>query len=180
MLLAWSGGDGDALAPLMEAVHQRLLRIAASHLKTERDDHTLDAAALVNEAFLRLIRQERVDWRGRVHFFSVSAKLMRRVLLDHARRHESLKRGRDALKVPIEDLASVSISRHPDLIALDDALQELEARDSELADLVVMRYFGGMKKEEVAQVMGISTATVARRWRTARAWLYEYLQDSAR
>lgn len=163
----------------MEAVYQRLLRIAASHLKDERSDHTLDAAGLVHEAFLRLIHQERVRWRDRVHFYSVSAKLMRRVLLDHARRHESLKRGRNALKIPLEDLSGVSVPRHPDLIALDEALRELEARDGELADLVVMRYFGGMKKEEVAQVMGISSATVARRWRTARAWLYEYLQDAA-
>lgn len=178
LLIAWSAGDRGALTPLMESVYPRLLRIAGSHLKTERDDHTLDAAGLVNEAYLRLIQQERVQWQDRVHFLSVAARLMRRVLLDHARRRATIKRGPAALKVPLEAAAEVGDTRHPNLIALDDALHALESADPQLAEVVVMRYFGGMRQDEVAVVMGVSSATVARRWRTARAWLFEYLQDS--
>lgn len=181
LLVAWSGGDGDALAPLMEEVYPRLLRLAKSYLQRERTDHTLDAAALVHEAFLRFVHQERVRWHDRAHFFAVAAKIMRRVLLDHARRHEALKRGRDVLLVPLDEAADESpdpvSGKHPDLIALDDALRELESRDADLAELVVLRYFGGMGKEEVAEVLGTSSATVSRRWRTARAWLYDYLRS---
>lgn len=176
-LVAWGGGDQEALTPLMDAVYERLLRLASTYLKRERDNHTLDAAGLVNEAFLKLIQQERVRWQDRAHFFAVAAKVMRRILLDHARRHDSLKRGRDVLRIPLEDVGGGASSRHPDLIAVDEALWELESRDAELAELVVMRYFGGMKKEEVAEVLGISPATVSRRWRTARAWLFEYLKS---
>lgn len=179
LLIAWSGGDQAALTPLMDVVYARLLRIAGGYLRDERTGHTLDAAALVHEAFLRLIQQERVRWQDRAHFFAVAARLMRRVLLDHARRHESIKRGRDVLKVPLEDAAGASTARHPNLIELDEALQELEARDPALAELVVLRYFGGMRKEEVGEVLGMSSATVSRRWRTARALLYEYLQRPA-
>ncbi len=177
-LVAWSNGDETALSPLMEEAYERLLRLAATYLKRERNDHTLDAAGLAHEAFLRLIQQERVRWQDRAHFFAVAAKIMRRILLDHARRHESLKRGRDMLRIPLEDVAGSTPGRHPDLIAIDEALWELESRDAQLAEIVVMRYFGGMKKEEVAVVLGISSATVSRRWRTARAWLFEYLKDS--
>lgn len=177
-LVAWSGGDETALSPLMEEVYERLLRLATTYLKRERGDHTLDPASLVHEAFLRLIQQERVRWQDRAHFFAVSAKIMRRILLDHARRHESQKRGRDVLKVPLEDIAGSTPTRHPDLITIDEALRELESKDAQLSEIVVMRYFGGMKKEEVGEVLGISSATVSRRWRTARAWLFDYLKDS--
>ncbi len=178
LLVAWSGGDQDALAPLMDEVYARLLRIAGAYLRDERTDHTLDAAALVNEGFLRLIQQDRVRWQDRAHFFAVAARLMRRVLLDHARRHTSLKRGADVVKIPLEDAASSSAPRHPEILALDEALRGLEAKDPQLGELVVMRYFGGMRKEEVAEVMGLSSATVSRRWRTARAWLFDYLRDA--
>ena len=177
LLIAWSEGDEAALAPLMDEVYARLLRIAGAYLKEERDDHTLDAAGLVHEGFLRLIQQERVRWKDRAHFFSVAARLMRRVLLDHARRRTSFKRGGDVLRIPLEDAAGAeAASRQPELIALDEALQLLERRDPQLCEIVVMRYFGGMRKEEVAEVLGMSSATVARRWRTARSWLYDYLQ----
>lgn len=176
-LVAWSNGDSTALSPLMDEVYERLLRLASTYLKRERNDHTLDAAALVHEAFLRLIQQERVRWQDRAHFFAVAAKIMRRILLDHARRHESLKRGRDVLKVPLDEIVGEPPVRHPDLIAIDEALWELESQDAQLAEIVVMRYFGGMKKEEVGEVLGISSATVSRRWRTARAWLFDYLQS---
>ena len=179
-LVAWSRGDEAALSPLMDQTYERLLRLAGSYLKGERHNHTLDAAGLVNEAFLRLIQQERVCWQDRAHFFAVAAKIMRRILLDHARRHESLKRGGDVLKIPLEEIAGSTPSRHPDLIAIDEALKELESWDAQLAEIVVMRYFGGMKKEEVAEVLGISSATVSRRWRTARAWLFEYFEGPDR
>lgn len=175
LLVAWSGGNPEALAGLMEKVYARLLRLAGSYLRRERNDHTLDASALVHEAFLRLVEQHRVGYRDRAHFFAIAAKLMRRVLIDHARKHASQKRGREVLRVPFEDAIGTEGTRHPNLIALDDALRELEARDEELTELVVLRYFGGMRKEEVAEVMNLSPATVSRRWRTARSFLYDYL-----
>ncbi len=178
LLVAWSDGNHEALAPLMEVVHARLVRIAGAYLKDERQNHTLDAPALVNEAFLRLIQQQNVRWQDRAHFFAVSARLMRRILLDHSRRCKSLKRGRDVSTLPLEQAFDTYAPRPRDLIALDEALTDLEAKDPQLADLVVMRYFGGMRKEEVAEVLGLSTATVARRWRIARAWLFEYLRDA--
>ena len=162
----------------MDKVYARLLRISGAYLREERSDHTLDAAALVNEAFLRLVQQSRVRWQDRAHFFSVAARLMRRVLLDHARRHGSLKRGHDVLKIPLEDVTRLGGTQHPELVELDDALRALEAKDPQLCELVVMRYFGGMSKEEVGAVLGVSSATAARRWRTARAWLYEYLRGT--
>ena len=177
LLIAWSGGNQEALAPLMDEVHARLVRIAGAYLKNERNDHTLDAPALVNEAFLRLIQQQRVRWQDRAHFFAVAARLMRRILLDHSRRHASIKRGQDVPVLPLEEALDASAPRPRYLIALDEALVDLESKDPQLAELVVMRYFGGMRKEEVAEVLGLSSATVARRWRIARAWLFEYLQE---
>ncbi len=178
LLTAWSNGDRQALAPLMEGVHARLVRIAGAYLKDERQNHTLDAPALVNEAFLRLIQQQHVRWQDRAHFFAIAARLMRRVLLDHSRRHKSLKRGRAVARLPLEEAFDTYAPRPRDLIALDEALVDLEAKDRQLAELVVMRYFGGMRKKEVAEVLGLSDSTVARRWRIARAWLFEYLRDT--
>ncbi len=177
LLLAWSQGDSAAFEQLSAEVYKRLSNLAASYLRGERPDHTLETAALVNEAFLRLVDQHSVRWRDRSHFFAIAAKLMRRILVDHARRHAASKRGGGAQKILFEDLAQLSPRQHPDLLALDDALQDLERRDGELAEVVVLRYFGGLTKEEVAEVMGRSTATIARRWRTARAWLYAYLVE---
>ncbi|MCH9648639.1 MAG: sigma-70 family RNA polymerase sigma factor [Deltaproteobacteria bacterium] len=177
LLLAWRNGRQEALAELMEFVYSRLLRIGGAYLKDERADHTLDAAALVHECYLRLVQQERVRWQDRAHFFAVAARLMRRVLLDHARRRESLKRGSEIAKIPLDEAMDSFPIRQPQLIALDQALHDLEAKDSQLSELVVLRYFGGMRKEEVSEVLGISSATVSRRWRTARAWLFEYLSE---
>ncbi|MEM8994553.1 MAG: ECF-type sigma factor [Acidobacteriota bacterium] len=175
-LLAWSGGDETALAPLMEKVHLRLVGLASTLLQGERDNHTLDAAALVNEAFLRLIQQQRVGWQDRAHFFAIAAKMMRRILVDHARRRQSEKRGREVLTLQIDDLDSKERPAGPELTAIDQAVWELESRDPELAEIVVMKYFGGMSRDEIAEVLTISSATVSRRWRTARAWLFEYLK----
>ncbi|MEM1206943.1 MAG: ECF-type sigma factor [Acidobacteriota bacterium] len=180
LLGAWSGGDADALEQLAAAVYPRLSRLASKYLRVERSGHTLDTGALVHEAFLLLFRQERVQWRDRSHFFAISAKLMRRILVDHARSSASSKRGGGIPKVALEDLHDQGPQRSPDLLALDAALHDLEAQDADLANLVVMRYFGGLTKDEIAELLGTSPSTVARRWRMARAWLFDYLAEGAR
>lgn len=177
LLGAWSGGDADALSQLAEAVYPRLSRLASKYLRGERAGHTLDTGALVHEAFLLLFRQERVRWRDRSHFFAISAKLMRRILVDHARRSDSSKRGGGIPKVAFEELHDQGPKPHPDLLALDAALHDLEAQDPELAQLVTMRYFGGLTKDEIADISRTSPSTVARRWRLARAWLFDYLAE---
>ncbi len=178
-LLAWSDGDETALAPLMDRVHYRLVGLASSFLRSERTDHSLDAAALVNEAFLRLIQQQRTRWRDRAHFFAIAAKMMRRILVDHARRRHSEKRGGDALTLQISDLDHDEAPLQPEVSAVDRALWELESRDAQLAEIVILKYFGGMSRDEIAEVLCISSATVSRRWRTARAWLFTYLEGAA-
>ena len=177
LLLAWSRGNRDAFDHLAEAVYARLSRLASSYLRQERSDHTLDTGALVHEAFLRLIQQDRVQWRDRAHFFAISAKLMRRVLVDHARRSDSSKRGGGIPTFLLDEAHDRGPLPHPNVLALEDALQDLEAQDGELANLVVLRYFGGLTHDEVAEVLDISLSSVARRWRTARAWLHAYLAD---
>ncbi len=180
LLVAWSRGDEDALHELMPLVQERLRRLAASFLNHERSGHTLQTLGLVNEAYLRLIDQEQVSWRDRAHFFAIAGRLMRRILVDHARRQGYAKRGGGAQKVSVEHLERMSIDRPPDLVALDDALKTLAEKDRQLARLVELRYFGGLTKEEIAEVLGISSATVTRRWRMAKAWLYSYLVKGER
>ena len=175
LLVAWSGGDEHAVDRLVPLVHDRLRRLAASFLNRERPDHTLQTQALVNEAYLRLIDQGRVSWRDRAHFFAIAGRLMRRILVDHARRRGYVKRGGEAQRVSPAELENLTIDRSPELVALDDALTALAKRDEQLARLVELRYFGGLTKEEIAEVLGISSATVTRRWRMAKAWLYRYL-----
>jgi len=175
LLVAWSDGDQEALEKLLPLVYRRLRRLAGSYLRSERPDHTLQTSALVHEAYLRLIQQDKVRWRDRAHFFAIAAQMMRRILVDHARHHGYVKRGGPALRVPAGELDRVSASHDPDLVALDEALKALAETDPEQARLVELRYFGGLTKEEIAEVMGIASATVTRRWRLARAWLYRYL-----
>ena len=177
LLVAWSDGDGGALERLMPLVDQRLQALAASFLRHERPDHTLQTAALVNEAFLRLIDQDRVRWQDRAHFFALAGQMMRRILVDHARRANYGKRGGGSERVPEEILERFSVERPDDLVALDEALKSLAELDSEQARIVEMRYFGGLNKEEIAAVLGISRSTVTRRWRLARAWLYHHLVE---
>ena len=180
LLIAWSDGDKEALDALMPLVYDRLRRLAASYLRHEREGHTLQTTALVNEAYLRLIQQDQVSWRDRAHFFAIAAQMMRRILVDHARHHSYAKRGGATPNLSLADLDRVSVEKDPDLIALDEALTALARKDAQQAKLVELRYFGGLTKEEIAEVLGISSATVTRRWRLTKAWLYRYLVKGER
>lgn len=172
LLLDWSEGDHESRERLMDLVYQELRRIAGAQLRGERRDHTLQATALVNEAYLRLIDQTRVQWRNRAHFFGIAAQLMRRILVDHARRQRAAKRGGGATVLAINEEVAAGIERDFDLVALDDALAQLYAFDARAAQLVELRFFGGLTIEEASEVMKLSPATIKREWRTARAWLH--------
>jgi RNA polymerase sigma factor (TIGR02999 family) len=172
LLQQWSRGDRDALEKLTPLVYEELRGIAAGYMRDERPGHTLQATALVHEAYVRLIGQKRVSWQNRAHFFGIAAQLMRRILIDHARRRQAAKRGvGGALRLT----AGVDVAGAPeqdfDLLAIDGALSRLERLDAAQARIVELRFFGGLTVEETAEVAGVSTATVKREWRTARAWL---------
>lgn len=174
MLRAWSDGEPGALDQLIPVVFAELRRLAHRQMRGERAGHSLQTTALVNEAFLRLVDCNRMRWVDRAHFFAVSAQLMRRILIDNARRH-NLTRGAEVEHVPIE-LAEVAIEgRHPDLLALDEALKSLAEFDPRKAQIVELRFFGGLLVEETASVLKVSTITVIRDWNTAKAWLYREL-----
>ena len=179
LLKVWSGGDASALDRLLDLVHDRLHRLAGSFMNRERSQHTLQTTELVNEAYLRLVRQDQVQWRDQVHFFAIAGKVMRRILVDHARRNTQAKRGGKAQWLPLEKAEWMPVKRARELVELDEALKTLEAREAELAWVVELKYFGGLIKEEIAEVMGLSPATVTRRYRAARAWLYFYLVEEA-
>ena len=176
LLLDWSNGSQQALDELLPLVHSELHRLAGSYLRRERVGHTLQATALVNEAYLRLIDQKRVRWKNRAHFFGIAAQLMRRVLVDYARKRLAVKRGGGGLKVTFHEVSAQVEQREIELVALDDALEALAEIDPELAKLVELRYFGGLTIEETAEVLGISPASVKREWAAARAWLYREVQ----
>ena len=169
LLKDWSGGDREALERLMPVVYAELRRLAAAHLRAERPDHTLQPTALVHEAYLRLQGQRSVEWANRSHFFGIAARIMRRILVDHARKRRALKRDAAALRLTTGEPGAAD--RAPELIALDTALTNLERLDPQQARVVELRFFGGMTVEETAESAGISPATVKREWRTARAWL---------
>ncbi len=172
LLKEWSAGDRGALERLMPLVYGELRRLAASHLRAERGDHTLQPTALVHEAFLRLVGQRSVSWANRAHFYGIAAQMMRRILVDHARRRLAAKRSPGALFVDLGAEAAGAVpDRAPELLALDRALTELERLDARQARVVELRFFAGLSVEETAEVAGVSTATVKREWRTARAFL---------
>jgi len=171
LLQAWSRGDSAALDRLTPIVYGELRRLARRHLRGERDGHSLQATALVNEAYVRLTDFTRMEWQNRAHFFAVSAQVMRRILVDHARRRNE-KRGRGRPHVSLDEAVVVAPQPSMDLVALDDALQALARVDARKAQVVEMRFFGGLSVEESAAVLHVSPVTVMRDWRTAKAWLH--------
>lgn len=180
LLVAWRGGDDAALAALMPLVYRQLKDIARRVLRGQHGHDTLQSTALVHEAYLRLIDLHSMSWKDRVHFFAMSARLMRRILVDHARQQTSAKRGGGEPTLTLDELASAPNEEAPHLLALDEALRALTEHDPERAHLVELRFFGGLNREEIAEVLGISTATVTRRWRSARAWLRQSLSEENR
>ena len=176
-LLALRDGDAAAAERLLPLVYDRLRGLANRFLGAERAGHTLQPTALVHEAFLKLVEQERVDWAGRTHFFAVGAKAMRRILVDHARGRRRDKRGGGAVRVELREGAALSPERDEDVLALDEALARLEARDARQARIVELRFFGGLNVEEVAEALGVSKRTVEADWTMLRAWLRRELSS---
>jgi RNA polymerase sigma factor (TIGR02999 family) len=178
LLADWRGGNNQALEELMPLVYKELHRLADHYLRRERVGHTLQATALINEAYLRIINQDEVNWQNRSHFFGVAAQMMRRILVDHARSHLYAKRGGGAQKLTINEALDVpQQERDLDLVALDDALQRLEQIDPQQSKIIELRFFGGLTIEETAEVLGISPATIKRDWNWAKAWLYRELKN---
>jgi RNA polymerase sigma-70 factor, ECF subfamily len=175
LLNASSAGDAPSHQRLMALVYDELRRIAANHLRRERPGHTLQPTALVHEAYLRLVGQTRVEWQGREHFLGVAAQMMRRVLVDHARRRGRIKRGAAPPRISLSEADRLNISATVDFAALDDALTALESLDAHKSRVVELRYFGGLSIEETARILGVSTATVERDWRFAKAFLHREL-----
>ena len=171
LLIDWSNGSAAALEKLMPMVETELRRIAANYMRRERIGHTLQTGALVNEAYLKLIDQKNVRWQNRSHFFALASTLMRRILLDHARSQQRGKRGGDAVHINLDDVAAISPEKSNELLALDEALSRLADFDIKKSRIVEMRFFGGLKVNEVAEVMGIAPVTVMLHWRLAKAWL---------
>lgn len=176
LLRAWSEGDQSALERLTPIVYQELRRLASRYMRGERPNHSIETGALVNEAYVRLVDYQRMQWRDRAHFFAVSAQLMRRILVDHARKH-NVKRGRDVRHVTLDEVPVVGPTpdRNLDFLLLDDAMQALSKMDPRKTKIVEMRFFGGLSVEETAEVLKISPITVKRDWRAAKAWLYREL-----
>jgi RNA polymerase sigma factor (TIGR02999 family) len=172
MLCEWSNGDREALDKLTPIVYDELRRQAARYLRRERANHTLQTTALVHEAYLRLIDQNRVHWQNRAHFFGIAAQMMRRILVDHARQTHRAKRGGDDVKLPLEEAMIIAADQGDvNLIALDEALDRLASNDPQQGRIVELRYFSGLSIEETAEVLGVSPATVKRDWNMAKAWL---------
>jgi RNA polymerase sigma factor (TIGR02999 family) len=176
LLVDWGNGNQAALEMLMPLVYEELHRLARRHIGRERPGHTLQTSALVNEAYLRLVDQRNVHWQNRTHFFSIASRLMRRILVDHARSRHFVKRGGGLRRVSLDEAAVVSQNRAADLIALDDALTNLAAVDPRKCQVVELRFFGGLSVEEIATIVGVSPVTVMRDWSTAKAWLHRAIE----
>lgn len=176
LLLDWQAGDENALERLTDLVYQQLKRLAGGHLRGERPNHTLQPTALVNEVYLRLVDQKRVHWQSRAHFFGITSHLMRRVLVDHARRRNADKRYGQMMTVSLDEALGTTETRDVDLVRLDDALQDLAAFAPRQSRIVELRFFGGLTIEETAHVVGISTATVKVDWQMAKGWLFDQIK----
>jgi len=177
MLLDWSAGRQEAPEALVSAVYDELRQLAECYMRHERPDHTLQATALVHEAYLELIGQRQVRWQSRAHFFGLAAQLMRRILLEHARRRRAAKRGGLERRVPLEEAIVMVEAPDIDLLALDEALNRLTALDPPQGRIVELRFFGGLTIEETAEFLGLSPATIKREWTAAQAWLHRELKD---
>jgi len=177
LLLAWGSGDKAALDALMPIVYDELRKLAKRYMRRQNSGHTLQTTALVNEAYLRLIDSSRVRWQDRTHFFAISAQLMRRVLVDFARAKNSLKRGGEQLQITLDEQVEAPFEKEMNLVALDEALQNLAKLSVRQSQIVELRYFGGLSEEEIAETLEISTRTVRRDWSLARAWLYRELSQ---
>ena len=178
LLIQWSKGDSEALDALVPLVYDELRRLAQLYLSREKPGHTLSSTALVHEAYLRLVQQKDVTWQNRAHFFGVAARMMRRILVDHARRHGYAKRGGGALTLSLDETVAAAPEREISLVALDDALDSLAKLDERQSRMVELRFFGGLSIEETSEVLGVSAPTVKREWASARAWLYREISGS--
>jgi RNA polymerase sigma-70 factor, ECF subfamily len=175
LLCEWRDGDPHALEKLIPLVQPELQRLAHHYMSRERPGHTLQTTALLDDAYLQLAGKSHVQWENRAHFFAVAAQLMRRIMVDHARQRQTLKRGGGAIRVTLDECAAVTQTRAAELLALDEALEKLAAADQRKARVVEMRYFGGLTMEEIADVLKIHINTVTRDWTAARAWLFAAL-----
>ena len=177
LLVDWGQGDQAALEKLMPLVYSELRRLASNYLRRERAEHTLQPTALVNEAYLKLVDQRNAKWQNRAHFFGISAQLMRRILVDHARQHRAVKRGGSGQqRLSITSVEKLAKQPEVDLLALNEALDELAKMDPQQSRIVELKFFGGLSIDEVAEVLGIGHATVERDWKLARAWLRRQLE----
>ena len=179
LLAEWRDGNQSALDELYPLVYDELHRLARRYMSRERKGHTLQTTALINEAYVRLVDQKNVNWANRSHFFAISAQIMRRILIDHARRHAYAKRGGGAQQVSLEEVAAIVPEQGRELVRLDEALKSLAERDPRRSQVVELRYFGGLNNEEIAGVLNVSENTVTRDWNMARAWLYQQLTENA-
>jgi RNA polymerase sigma factor (TIGR02999 family) len=180
LLVNWGLGDAQAREALIPLIYSELRAIARRHLRRERPDHTLQSAALVNEAYLRMNRQEPPHWENRAHFFGFAAQMMRHILVDHARNRNAAKRGSGGPRLTLDPEIALPEKHGMDLVALDDALRKLAEMDAQQSRLIELRFFGGLSIEETAVVMNLSAATVKREWATARAWLRREMKRDAR
>jgi RNA polymerase sigma factor (TIGR02999 family) len=179
LLAEWREGNQSALDELYPLVYDELHRLARRYMSRERAGHTLQTTALINEAYVRLVDQKNVQWANRAHFFAISAQIMRRILIDHARRHAYAKRGGGARPVSLDEAASIAPGVGTDMLRLDEALKSLAEMDPRRSQVVELRYFGGLNNEEIAGVLHVSENTVTRDWNMARAWLFQQLSESA-
>ncbi len=180
LLLAWGSGDKEALNALMPLVYEELHRLANRHLRRERPNGSLQTTALIHETYLRLLDQRKTRWQNRAHFYSIAARLMRRILVDHVRNRRCAKRGGPVLRVSLAEAGGESAGLAAEVVALDDALDSLAELDSRKSRVVELRFFGGLSVEETAEVLGISPNTVIRDWSTAKAWLHRAMSKEAR
>jgi RNA polymerase sigma factor (TIGR02999 family) len=178
LLVEWRGGDAGALERLYPLIQPELHRLAHHYMRRERAGHTLQTTAILNEAYLRLVDNPTPRWQDRTHFVAAASRLMRRIMVDHARERRSLKRGGGALKVTLDEAALVSEARSDELLALDEALEGLAAQDARKSQIVELRYFGGLTVEETAEFLELSPRTVEREWTMAKAWLFRALDGS--